>query len=126
MANEAVVPYRTKLPRQKSGNSVRQQLQRRVTNSKDSSDGNAWLPARQQTDSGPSIPFAARLVQEEQLAALCQCESRPPLVLWRVIVVEGVEPVSSSFQCSAGVTKSHRHQNSIPRPRSGKKLEQVV
>lgn len=27
VANEAVVPYRTKLPRQKSGNSVRQQLQ---------------------------------------------------------------------------------------------------
>jgi hypothetical protein len=33
VANEAVVPYRTKLPRQRSGNSVRQQLQRRVTNS---------------------------------------------------------------------------------------------
>lgn len=34
MANEAVVPYRTKLPRQKSGNSVRQQLQRSVTNTR--------------------------------------------------------------------------------------------
>lgn len=59
--------------------------------------------------------------KEKQLVALCQCESRPPLVLWRVIVVQVVEPVSSSFQRSAGVTKKRRHQNSIPRPRSGKK-----
>lgn len=46
--------------RQKSGNSVRQQLHREHRESdqqQDSSDGNAWFPARQQTDSGPSIPL---------------------------------------------------------------------